>query len=165
MTSEKPGLHIRRGMDVYNAFQDRYIGTVVGVWRGDDGARPGARDVEKEGAVENTRQVHEEGQVVGHAAEQGDRMSGEEMGPVPTIGRGNSGPVAQSAANDYATMKRHEQGAGVVYFAVNPGRLNLGPLTRRYYVPTSAVRSISMERIVLGVQQLDEEWRRRPVDR
>lgn len=44
---------------------------------------------------------------------------------------------------------------------VRPGRLNLGPLTHPLRVPLSAIRSISMERIVLDRQreQIPAAWR------
>ncbi|HLJ67371.1 MAG TPA: hypothetical protein VKX16_08430 [Chloroflexota bacterium] len=158
-----PGLSIRPGMDVYSAAQDRYIGSVVRVWRRRVERPEGAREVEQEPAVGSVGLVHEEGQTAGHARVQGSRILGEEMGPVPTIGLGNRGPINQSAGRDYAADPGGDAPA-VICFAVRPGRINLGPLTRPFYVPSSAVRSLSMERVVLELEgdAIPSGWWRRP---
>ena len=164
---------IRPGMDVYSAYQDQYIGSVVRVVPGSAPAAGGPQEtgpnspgspvpsVAGEMAPASIGVVHEEGAVVGHTDARGSTMLGEEMGPVPTIPIGNTGPVTQSASHAYAT------GGGpapdIRCLVVRPGRLNLGPLTPPLYVPASAIRSISMERIVLDVQrkQIPGEWRRK----
>ena len=165
---KNPRLPIRRGMDVYDAYHDRYIGAVVRVWRaeGHDGSRSGqtgrAMATGRDAIGQNPPLVHEEGNEVSPTEHQGSTMLGEEMGPFPTMGAGNTGPVNQSAARAYATGERESQEA--VYFAVRPGRMNLGPLTRPFYVPTSAVLSISMDVIVLDVKgdEIPQEWRKKP---
>jgi hypothetical protein len=157
-------------MDVYSAYQDEYLGSVIRVWHGDGGAAgpPGAGSGPRESgsareATQNPHLVHEEGAAVDPTRRVGRQQLGEEMGPFPTMAIGNSGPKRQSAGDHYATEIKDLE-PDVLYFAVRPGRLNLGPLTRPLYIPTSAVRSISMERIVLDVQrdQIPTEWRRRP---
>jgi hypothetical protein len=92
--------------------------------------------------------VHEEGAVTGHAEPRGNRTLGEDLGPVPTARFGNTGPHRQSAGQEYATNVRDLQ-PDVSHFLVRPGRINLGFLTRPFTVPSSAVLSTSMERIVI----------------
>jgi hypothetical protein len=157
-------------MDVYSAYQDQYIGSVVKVWHG-DGAAFGTRAAgssphetgSTRGQTQNPHLVHEEGRSVDPTRHVGRQQLGEEMGPFPTMEVGNTGPKRQSAGDHYATAVK-DLTPDVLYFAVRPGRLNGGPLTRPLYVPTSAVRSVSMERIVLDVQrdQIPASWRRRP---
>lgn len=171
MNEQAKGLRIRPGMDVYSAYQNQYIGSVVKVWRGggntgstpDRGASAQETGSAPEAAQSNPELVHEEGSSVDPTARTGSQKLGEEMGPVPTIALGNSGPVSQSAAHAYATG---ETGGPeeVVCFAVRPGRMNLGPLTSPLYVPTTAVHSVSMERVVLDIQkeEIPKEWRRKP---
>lgn len=134
-------LRIRNGMDVYSADQDQYLGTVVKVWRHDlpGGSTAGSTD----------------------ASAAGSEVLGESLGPAPSAEVGNTGPRAQSAANLYATRPGPEP-ADVVSFAVRPGRMN--PWARLLYVPTSAVRSISMERIILDVERdaIPAAWTRTP---
>jgi hypothetical protein len=158
---------LRPGMDVYSAYQDQYIGSVVRVVRGRDHAQggtpgDGANPTGSEQGSGNIVLVHEEGAVVGHTENEGSRMLGEEMGPVPTMAGGNTGPDAQSARNAYATRGAPVQ--DVRWLVVRPGRINLGALTPPLYVPAAAIRSISMERIVLDVQReaIPPGWRRRP---
>lgn len=156
-------LRIRAGMDVWDAYQEHYIGSVIHVWRGPLPTTKGARRAEKEDAVESHPLVHEGGHVAAHATSQGTRQNGEAMGPFPTMSAGNGGPAAQSAHADYATGQSDER-TNVISFAVRPGRLNLGILTRPLYIPSTAVHSISMERIVLAVHGNDipAAWRHRP---
>ncbi|MGH2449039.1 MAG: hypothetical protein ACRDFS_10630 [Chloroflexota bacterium] len=141
-----PSLSIRPGMDVYSAYQDQYIGSVVRVWRS-----------------EATGDDKLTGNELGYAHhDAGSKVPGEELGPFPTARAGNTGPQQQSPRNDFATEPPGKP--GVVLFAVRPGRVNLGPLTPSIYVPSSAVRSISMERIVLDVErnQIPDAWHRQP---
>jgi hypothetical protein len=158
-------------MDVYSAYQDQYIGSVVKVWHGDGAPAgqpgPGSSPQETGSAREETQNphlVHEEGRTVDPTRHVGRQQLGEEMGPFPTMAVGNTGPRRQSAGDHYATEVRDLQ-PDVLYFAVRPGRLNLGPLTRPLYVPTSAVHSVSMERIVLDRQrdEIPAAWQRRPL--
>lgn len=143
---------IRPGMDVFNDDQTRYIGAVIGVSLGgqeDTGA--GARET---GSSQEARQgnpplVHEQGATVSPTDVQLPQQLGEEMGPVPTMSMGNSGPVEQSAGHHYATDPEGEL-REVESFTVRPGRINLGILTPPINVPASAIRSISMERVVLN---------------
>ncbi len=162
----EPRLHIRPGMDVYSAYQNQYLGSVVRVWRGTDAALfagTPSRDASKSLAAGNAPMVHEEGNVVGHAEHRGNRILGEDLGPFPTSTAGNTGPLNQSAEHEFATG-RADPLANVRYFAVRPGRINLGLLTRPFYVPTSAIHSLSMERVVLDVQreQMPAAWRDKP---
>ena len=161
-TRDSVRLRVRIGMDVWDAYQEHYIGSVVRVWHGPLPMPAGARAVEKEDTVERHPLVHEEGHVGNHAGGQGERQHGESMGPFPTESMGNGGPTSQSAASDYATRQIDER-TNVISFAVRPGRLNLGILTRPFYVPSAAVHSISMERVVLGIRgdSIPREWRSR----
>lgn len=171
---QAPPLPIRPGMDVYSAYQDQYIGTVSHVWLREDrsgsAAQRGASS-EQTGtspdATENPPLRHEQERTVSPTQHIGRKLLGEEMGPVPTIAAGNTGPVKQSAEHAYATDPTGRL-AGVAYFAVRPARpggenlLNL--LARPLYVPVAAIHSISMDRVVLGVQreQIPSAWRIRP---
>lgn len=101
--------------------------------------------------------THEEGHEVSPTEHAGSRMLGESLGPFPTAGAGNTGPQRQSAQGEYATGT-HQPG-DIVFFAVRPGRINLGFLTPPLFVPVSAVRSVSLERVVLDVTD-DETLRR-----
>ncbi len=162
----EPRLHIRPGMDVYSAYQNQYLGSVVRVWQGRGAASSAgtpSRDSGNTLAAGNAPMVHEEGNVVGHAEYRGNRVLGEDLGPFPTGAAGNSGPLNQSAGHEFATG-RADPLANVRYFAVRPGRINLGLLTRPFYVPTSAIHSLSMERVVLDVQreEMPAAWKRRP---
>jgi hypothetical protein len=154
----------RRGMDVFTADQKQYIGTVTRVlWRP---AQPvaGAGPVEtgsSESAVQgNPELVHEQQAKVSPTAHVAERRLGEEMGPVPTIGLGNTGPEAQSAARHYATEPDGPQ-RDAQYLIVRPGRINLGILTPPLWVPVDAVRSVSQERVVLDVDgdSVPVSWR------
>lgn len=143
-------LFIRPGMDVYSARQDRYIGAVIRVIHGTAAGSGGgqAKAPARGAAPGNASLVHEEGNVAGHGEARGRRMLGEEMGPVPTLGLGNTGPTRQSAGGEYATGVR-DGGPDVSHFLVRPGRMNLGPLTRAITIPATAVLSVSLERIVV----------------
>lgn len=167
MTSA-PTLHIRVGVDVYSAYGNEYIGSVVRVLdrvsiSGGGPRQEGANPTGSEAGVQGTGLTHEEGHEADHAGYQGRRMLGEEMGPEPTIALGNGGPERQSASQVYATDVREPLG-GTRCFVVRPGRINLGPLTRPLYIPTSAIASMSMERIVIEVakDRMPQEWRHRP---
>jgi hypothetical protein len=162
-STDEVRLRVRKGMDVWDAYQEQYLGSVVGVRRGPLPTTDGADPVEKEGKVQSRPLVHEEGQSEQHAGSQGERVNGEELGPFPTMSAGNKGPTTQSAGADYATHQTDER-TNVISFAVRPGRLNLGIFTRPFYVPSTAVHSISMERVVLDVRGNDipAEWRHRP---
>ncbi|MBV9282659.1 MAG: hypothetical protein JOZ41_21490, partial [Chloroflexi bacterium] len=82
-------LHIRPGMDVYSAYQDEYIGSVVGVWQRAEPAgtaeQRGAGARETGSAPESARQnpdlTHEEGAGVDPTRHMGKKELGEEMGP------------------------------------------------------------------------------------
>jgi hypothetical protein len=164
-----PSLPIRPGMDVFSADQGHYIGTVEAIWHAADlaaaerklGAGPttpqeGAREVS---SVDMGRhEVERESPRAGHI---GSKQSGEEMGPYPTLALGNTGPAHQAAAASYATQPRGMM-RGVVYFVVRPEPFN--PLAKPLYIPTTAVRSISMERVILDIQkgQIPKEWHSPP---
>jgi hypothetical protein len=140
-------LHIRRGMDVYSAYQNQYIGTVVTIWE----AASTAASAKQRGATPQQATSHQ--------------MPGEDMGPFPTQTLGNTGPQNQAAGHHYATQPRQDDRPGVVCFAVlpiQPGWFN--PFARKLYIPTSAVLSISMERIILNIQQdhIPQDWLRKP---
>ncbi|HZU11316.1 MAG TPA: hypothetical protein VFB58_00610 [Chloroflexota bacterium] len=145
-------LPIRPGMDVYGPDQSEYIGSVVAVERAAGGEIAGAGPRETgsspDAAEGNPALVHEGGAATSPTPQVEPKRLGEEMGPVSTIDMGNTGPVRQSAAYHYATTAAH--GAQVSRFAVRPGRINLGPLTPAFWVPVEEVRSVSMERVVLG---------------
>lgn len=156
-----PRLPIRPGMDVYDAYQDEYIGTVVRVWeaRGSGSAAerglPGKETGSQLGATENPHIQHEEGESVDPTGFLGSHPQlGEEMGPFPTVGMGNTGPTAQSAKAQYATGITDRK-ANVYLFAVRPGRINWGFLTAPLYIPTASIDSVSMERVVLNVRKRD----------
>ncbi len=85
------------------------------------------------------------------------RTSGESLGPFPTGSVGNTGPRRQSAANAYATAS-DTSARDIVAFAVRPGRLGL--FRSPFYVPIGAIRSLSLERIVLDRQreQIPASW-------
>jgi len=166
-------MRIRRGMDVYSVYQNQYLGTVVNVWSGAAGE---LSPVERGATPPQT-------QSGGHAAEAGstahveedtaqptqgvevNRLLGEDLGPFPTRVVGNTGPKHQAAEQFYATAPRSAQ-PGVVYFAVRmirPGSIN--PFVPKLYIPTSAIMSISMERIVVDVQkdQIPAAWHQEPL--
>jgi hypothetical protein len=163
--SQPRGLTIRPGMDVYSADQSEYIGSVVKVWHGEKGNSSDGGKAEQTGSVSPAMPdlVHEQGATQSPTEYAGPRMLGEEMGPFPTISAGNTGPVTQSAEHGYATAAIHGE-PDVIAFAVRPGRINLGPLTPCLHIPVSAVRSVSMERVVLDVQKehIPAPWRGGP---
>lgn len=176
MAAHEHLLRIRPGMDVYNTYQNQYIGSVVKVWRQpqphptptERGATARQTGSAPETLAGTPELVHEEGAATSPVSRSGDVSNpearlGEEMGPFPTIAVGNTGPIKQSSAHHYATGDTGPP-ADVVCFAVRPGRINLGILTPPLYVPTSAVRSVSMERVILDVpgNEIPPAWRRRP---
>lgn len=159
-------LRIRPGMDVFSAYQNQYIGTVIKVWPGKPApsgtGNPARETVATMEAVQGNPPLRAEGGAsVSPTAHVGSKTLGEELGPFPTEELGNDGPINQSAAQGYGTRGSEPD---IVLFAVRPGRINLGPLTPPLYIPTAAVRSISMARVVLDVQrdQIPLEWRRAP---
>lgn len=156
-------LHIRPGMDVYTTRQDSYIGSVLHVHHTGTSGPSGGGETGSEGPAANVPLVHEEQNVESSSENKGQRMLGEEKGPVPTIALGNTGPERQSEAGAYATG-REDALADVDWFAVRPGRLNLGFLTPPLYIPVTAVRSMAMDRVVLDVERgrIPAEWRQRP---
>ncbi|GAC1321863.1 MAG: hypothetical protein NVSMB22_08000 [Chloroflexota bacterium] len=166
---QSPSLYIRRGMDVYTAGQKRYLGQVTNVWQGGtfstsaDERGAGARQTGSatESATQNPEVRQEDGSAQSPTRKIGNRIQGESEGPFPTIAAGNTGPINQSAEHEYATAPHGAHG-GVVYFAVRPGRYN--PFARRFYIPTTAVHSMSMERIVVDADDGDrlKEWQRKP---
>lgn len=151
-------------MDVFTADQKQYIGTVTRVlWRPAQhaaGAGPEETGTSESAAQGNPELVHKQQAQVSPTVHLAERRLGEEMGPVPTIGLGNGGPEAQSAAQHYATEpdgpRRDAQ-----YLIVRPGRINLGILTPPLWVPVNAVRSVSLERVVLDVDgdSVPVSWR------
>lgn len=163
--NEPVALPIRPGMDVYNADQSAYLGSVVRVWRqetlaGPHGQTQSAMQVGGQEPGSNPALVHEQGAAESPTAHPGEPMLGEEMGPFPTMAVGNSGPLRQSSSHAYATTGAAE---GVKLFSVRPGRINLGILSPVYYVSSDAVHSVSMERVIIGLpgDELPADWRRR----
>lgn len=151
---------IRPGMDVFTAFQNQYLGLVTQVWhqgRNDPDAGPASARRAHQAEVHTPEQPLEQGRGVSATETLFNHQSGEEMGPFPTEAAGNTGPIVQSAQQHYATGGHFPS---VSYFAVRPGRLNLGPFTPLIYVPVSAIRSISLERIILDVPQgkVPDRW-------
>jgi len=156
-------------MDVYTSYQDRYLGQVVHVWYGgtfeagssDSGASARETGPAPQTTTQHSRLRHEQGQAESPTRLIGRQIQGEDEGPCPTMDVGNSGPVNQSAEHEYATRSR-DPTAGVTCFAVRPGRYN--PFGRRFYIPTTAVNAVSMERIVVDVKGdgLPAAWRRHP---
>lgn len=168
-------LRVRPGVDVFSADQNEYIGHVIAAIgdapsSGSTQAGRAARETDSAAARGGESQaryqqsaalVHEEDHTVSPSHYQGQRTLGEEMGPFPTIAMGNTGPGRQSAGQNYA-IDQPEETAGSACFVVRPGRIN--PLARPLYIPVSAVHSISLERVVLGVQRnaIPAEWLRNP---
>lgn len=145
-------LPIRRGMDVYSAYQNQYLGSVIKVKHGAC-HRPGAAEPHTTQRVEQP--THD------HTAR---RSLGEDLGPFPTRAVGNTGPAQQAAGQHYATMRRDAL-PEVVYFVVRisrPGVLN--PFGQKLYIPVSAILSLSMERIVVNMQpdHIPTAWYQRP---
>jgi len=165
-------LPIRPGMDVYSTYQNQYIGSVIAVRHGTviEGRQPrpegGQNPTGSEQSPPTARIAQEQGGPTTVTDSRQRHVLGEELGPVSTMATGNSGPRRQSADEAYATTPGRIQSTtpAVVSFTVRPGRLNLGPLSRPLYVPASAVRAISMERVVLDVQrdQIPASWRTSP---
>lgn len=140
--SQPASLTIRRGMDVYDADQSAYIGSVVRLV-----TAPSDRGTKANRGVTS----EEDG---------GRHLSGigEELGPFPTAELGNRGPTTQSAAQDYGTQEG-DGPAAIRGIVVRPGRLN--PLSRPLYIPVRAVRSVAMDRLILDLpkSELPGEWR------
>lgn len=153
-------LPIRPGMDVYGTYQHQYIGSVVQVFCATQGEQGMQNASASHQAQLNPVPLQvEQGEPVQAVKGTAQRELGEEMGPFPTIALGNRGPINQSAAHEYATEGPDHP--FVTHFAVRPGRINLGPFTHPLYIPTSAIRSISLERIILDVErgEIPERWR------
>lgn len=152
-----PPLRIRHGMDVYSAYQNQYLGTVVKVWQE---PVPQPSDVGPFVATQPQQQIEE---ALHNSSAK--RLLGEDLGPFPTGSIGNTGPRHQVAGQSYATKLSRVE-SGVVCFAVRPVRIGgINLFARKLYIPTSAVMSISMERIILDVQQdqIPAAWYKRPL--
>jgi hypothetical protein len=126
-------------MDVYSAYQDQYLGTVVKVWCGPTSAIAASTAIGPPSLADPP--------LAGFAG------VGEALGPAPTGLVGNRGPRQQSSVNRYAT------GSGVGPAAAPPDVLAFtvwaSPLgfLRPLHVPAAAVRSVSMDRIILDRQR------------
>ncbi len=133
-----PRLTIRRGMDVYDTDQTEYIGSVIEVVAGESPVS---------GGDQKSADVSSNGHVFG-----------EELGPFPTISLGNTGPASQSKARQYGT-RNHDLYQSVTGVVVRTGRRN--PLARPLYIPFDAIRSMSMDRLILDVRKSDMpvDWR------
>ncbi len=118
---------IRRSMDVYTC-DNIYMGTVLSVTAGSP-ANPGERSAPEPAEA--------------------SEVSGELLGPMPTLPVGNLGPVNQGARAGYAT------GAGSPDVP-GPGSLTAGKwwgLLGRYVIPLDAVQTVSLERVILRVSK------------
>lgn len=151
-----PSIPIRRGMDVFSAYQNQYLGTVVRVWHG---------AVDELGTNERnaTAQMEQDAEKPAHGLNT-RRLLGEDLGPFPTRIVGNTGPENQAAGQRYATAP-HTVQPGVVYFAVRPSRPGVfNPFARRLYIPSSAILSFSMERIIVEMQpdRMPAAWHQPP---
>lgn len=166
-------LRIRRGMDVYSAYQNQYLGMVVKIWEApapvlsaaQRGATPQQTQAGGHAAEQGATIPDEQGGPLASHGGAGRRLLGEDLGPFPTRAAGNTGPQNQAAAQLYATQPRGTGRPGVVRFAVRPiqpGWFN--PFARKLYIPASAVLGISMERIIVNVQQahIPQAWYRKP---
>lgn len=123
---------IRPEMDVYT-LDNTYLGTVRQIISGVE-----AQDEES----------------VPEAASQSSKVSGEQLGPMPTAIIGNRGPITQSAAQGYAVRADGLQRIG-------PGALVVGKwhgLKSRRIIPMDAVQTVSLERVVLkmSADELDQ---------
>ena len=138
---------IQIGMDVFDAYQQKYIGAVIGTLHEDGGGA--SRDLQDRAA--------------NGPPSASSKTLGEELGPVPSANMGNTGPLNQSALHAYATHLEAPH-RDVRFLEVRPGRLNLGFLTLPLYVPAAAIRSISMERIIVELPggRIPEQWKVRP---
>jgi len=136
---DAPRLTIRRGMDVYDTDQTDYIGSVIEV-------------------VASESPVNTSGESKTADASSKGHVFGEELGPFPTISAGNTGPASQSKARQYGT-RNHDLYESVTGVVVRPGRRN--PIARPLYIPLDAIRSISMDRLILDVRKSDmpSDWR------
>jgi len=148
-------------MDVYSAYQDQYIGSLIAVWS--DAMARTEPHTDRQELRPHVHVLKPEGDTdVFSSYYEGNPQLGEAAGPFPTVSVGNTGPNQQSAANDYASAA--EKVAQVRLLTVRPGRISLGFMTRPLYVPVAAVTEVSMERVVLDVQrdQIPTEWRTKP---
>jgi hypothetical protein len=112
---------IRPTMDVFT-IENEYLGSVLSVEAGSVDARMASRPDEPASEV-----------------------NGELAGPAPTQDIGNSGPRVQSPRSAYATMR---DDAGLL----GQGSITVGKhwgLIGRKTVPLSAVRGVSIERVVV----------------
>ncbi len=139
-------LRIRRGMDVYDAYQQHYVGSVIDLISTPvTSESPGTNGARTESV---TKLIPEQTQGVPVDVIGGRRVPGEELGPYPTVSVGNTGPISQSAEHDYATGL-HEEQADVHGVVVRPGTVN--PFARPLYIPVRSIRSIAMDRLILDV--------------
>ena len=140
-------VRIQIGMDVFDAYQQTYIGAVIGTLNKNGGDAP----------------PHLQNTAAEEPSSATSKTLGEELGPVPSANAGNTGPLNQSALYAYATHLQVPQ-REVAFLEVRPRRLNLGFLTPPLYIPVTAIRSVSMERIVVEVPagRIPDRWRVRP---
>ena len=120
---------VRPAMDVYT-LDDVYLGTVLRIVPGPE---PPAQE-----------QVPED-------ARQSSAIGGELLGPMPTQPLGNPGPSTQSAHALYAVPSDGAQPLG-------RGALEVGKwwgLVGRRTIPLDAVQTVSLERVVLRLNQAE----------
>jgi hypothetical protein len=160
-------LPIRLGMDVHSAYQDQYLGSIVEVLYGPPSTQRSGTNGRPTGdasyaLTSQPELIIEEKTTVSPTSTVTTHVDGESLGPSPTASAGNSGPRIQSAANGYATRARVPP-REVVAFAV---RASLLDFLHPFYVPIGAVRSLSMEHVVLDRQRenIPSSWQRHPVN-
>lgn len=112
---------IRTSMDVYTADND-YLGTVLRVLDGP--LEPHGQSLPAPG--------------------ESSRVSGELLGPMPTLAVGNGAALKQGAAAHYGAMPDSEPiGAGIIVVGRWWG------LRNRRFIPLQDVQTVSLERIVV----------------
>ena len=123
---------IRPSMDVYT-LDNAYLGTVLAVVPGPDPPEESAPAPGRETSA----------------------ISGEALGPMPTMSLGNGGPLAQGARSRFASRAdragRPLAGAELLVLRTPIGLDLRHPLPRLRRVPLSAVQTVSLERITLRV--------------
>ena len=122
---------IRPSMDVYT-LDNVYLGSVVRVLPGPPALGPAGASASRA------------------AADGASAMSGELLGPAPTLALGNRGPVAQGAEAAYGAARDGAEAIG------RGGAIVVGRwwgLVGRRTIPLDAVLSVSMERVVLRQAQ------------
>jgi hypothetical protein len=149
-TPTRPSMDLHRGMDVYT-MDYHYIGQVSRVIINSQRREPslpfssGNRQAPPH-TISEAPDIHD--------PRWGTRkLTGEDLGPAPTASAGNSGPLRQSSAAQYATGD--ESGSEIRpdgYFIVSIGPFGLyGQLS----VPFDAVYSIAAERVLLACKKAD----------